>query len=337
MNKTEVVEQNTVSQKISDIFITVINLFYGKYLFLTTLINIAIVSKPVLSAISITTGMYMYYTAETDVVGFRPCRLFGVLSCIYPDKYLFMTVFKILYFIVLLFLSFVVYLFIKRMPEFHHRLVAMFAIDVPLALLLNYADRQAMSLTLMLAIAVAGLSLYFLMYCERRLGYISPVLAALSVIIDARAVYLCLIFSIIIIVKKVSSQNKITLIVLITLISTLLSFSVLTVLSMDNKDAEVIREYFESRYGESYSAPDEYTDEETGEFHMSNGNSTLLPEGFFNVNCLQLITEWIPGSADTILSFAYEDIFQGLCYLYISLILVYNHLTEIHKDKCKSL
>ena len=130
MKNYQTVEYNKISNKLSDTFLTVVDLFFNKYLFLTLLINIAIVTKPVVSAISVTTGMYMYYTSETGTVGHRPCRFFGLLSGLYPDKYMFMTVFKIMYFVALLLISLAIYFLIRRLSELRKKIIVIFGVTL---------------------------------------------------------------------------------------------------------------------------------------------------------------------------------------------------------------
>ena len=123
MKISKTVEHSSISEKLSDTFLTVIDLFCNKYLFLTLLINITIVTKPVLTFISVSSGMYMYYTAETSAVGNRPCRFFGLLSGLFPDKYLFMTVFKAMYFIALILLSYAMYLLVKKASDYGKKML----------------------------------------------------------------------------------------------------------------------------------------------------------------------------------------------------------------------
>ena len=335
MNNSETAKQNSIAKKISETFLMIIDLFCNKYLFLTLLINISIVTKPVVSAISVTTGMYMYYTAETSAVGNRPCRFWGGLSILYPDKYLFMTVFKIMYFVALLLISFAVYLLVRRLNDSGKKIYVTFCLTLFAAMIFKSSDRDVLSLALMFAFACSLFVLYFLLLGKAKYRFLTPFFAGLAVAIDPRAVYFCVIISIVFLMKKIHKEKGTSVISVLILVVSFLAFIGSAVLTNDNKNSEVVKEYFEIHYNENYDQPDNYTDEDTGTYHMSNGNSTLMPEGFFNVTALDLVTEWIPNIADTVLSFTFEDIFQCLCYIYIPLIVIYNHLTESEEDKRK--
>jgi hypothetical protein len=335
MNNSEIIKQNNILKKISATFLNVVDLFCNKYLFLTILLNIALVTKPVVSAISVTTGMYMYYTAETGAVGSRPCRFFGLLSGLYPDKYLFMTVFKIMYFAALLLISLAMYLLIKRLSDSEKKILAMFCLTLLASMLFKSSDREVLSLALMFAFACTLFALYYFVFGKGHIKYFSLVFAALAVIIDVRTVYLCVIIAVVMLVKKYRSEKNIKVLSDLMIILSLTVFTVSAIVSNDNKNADEVRNYFEARYSENYDRPNNYTDEDTGTYHMSNGNATLLPDGFFKVTAIDLVTEWVTNLADALISFTYEDIFQGLCYIYIPVIAIYNHLTESEEDKRK--
>ena len=336
MDNSEVLKKNSILKKFSDTFLNVIDLFCNKYLFLTLLINLSIVTKPVLSAISVTTGMYMYYTAETSAIGCRPSRFFGLLCCLYPDKYMFMTVFKIMYFIALLLISYAVYLVIRRLANSGNKLFVMFCITLFAALLFKSSDREVLSLAFMFAFACFFFSLYFLAFGKERMKCLALAFAAFAVLIDVRTVYLCIIVPLIMLVKNIKTDkfNKVIAALMLAVSFTVFTCSVF--LTNDNKNSDEVKQYFEDHYSENYDQEDDYKDEETGTYHMSNSGSTLMPEGFFKVTAIDLVTEWIPNIADTLIGFTFEDIFQGLCYIYIPVIAIYNHLVELN-DKRKSV
>ncbi len=336
MKFIENIERNSISKKLSDTFLTVIDLFCNKYLFLTLMINIAIVTKPVVTAISVTTGMYMYYTAETSVIGTRPSRFWGLLSGLYPDKYLFMSVFKIMYLIALLLLTWIIYMFVKRLSDSGKKLFVFFVMDIPAALFFYCTCRPLLSLTMMYAILTFLFALYIVLYSKKQMIYLVPPLSVAAILIDVRIVYLFTLLSIYVLVKKVRFERIVKIISSITLILSLSVFTIFAIASNDNKNSDEVKKYFEDHYSENYDRGDNYLDEETGIYYMGNANSVLLPEGAFKVTCLDLVTEWIPNIADTLVSFTYEDIFQGLCYVYIPLIAIYNHLMMSEEEKRKS-
>lgn len=336
MKISKTVECSNISNKLSDIFLTVIDLFFNKYLFLTLLINIAIVTKPVVSAISVTTGMYMYYTSETSSVGNRPCRFFGLFSVFYPDKYLFMTVFKIMYFAALLLISLALYLLIRRLLDTGKRTFVIFGMTLLAAKLFQSSDREVLSLTLMYAFACSFFALYCLAFGKGFIKHSSLMFAAIAVLIDVRSVYLCVIIAVVMITRKYIKEKTVNMLAGLMIVLTLTVFAVSAIASNDNKNPDEVKKYFEVRYSENYDRPDNYTDEETGTYHMSNGNSVLLPDGFFKVTVVDLVTEWVPNLADTLLSFTFEDIFQGLCYVYMPVIVIYNHLINPKEEKHKS-
>ena len=323
MKISETVDKKGVSKKIADTVLTVIDLFFNKYLFLTVLINIAIVTKPVVTAISVTTGMYMYYTAETSAIGNRPCRFFGLLSELYPDKYLFMSVFKIMYLIAIILLTAVLNKFIKRVNHSNKKMAMMFAIDIPFALFFNCTERSVLSLAMMFALVFVFCAFYFILYSSDNLIYITPLMAAAAVLIDVRTIYLCLLIPLPLIAKK---QNKIEKVIAgVVIVLSLIAFAVSSIASNDNKNSD--------HYSENYDRGDNYKDDDTDTLYLTNSNSVLLPEKAFKVTPIDLITEWIPNIADTLINFLYEDIFQGLCYIYIPVILIYNHLTVPEEKK----
>lgn len=332
MKITETVDKNRISQKMSDIFITVIDLFCNKYLFLTLLINIAIVTKPVVTAISITNGMYMYYTAETQIVGNRPCRFFGLFSILYPDKYLFMNVFKVMYFIALVLLSWAIYLLIKRIDDSDKKMTIMFAVDIPVILIFQSSDRQVLSLAFLLALTAVAFAVYFLLYGNGITKYFALVLACIAVIIDIRLSYLCIIVSIIFLVNKHSTQTVNAISGMIVLLSVIL-IVVSAIVTNDNKSSEEVKKYFEVHYADEFKNEEDDTEDDIFNDTALVGNNPTISEGFFKVTAFDLLTEWIPGIADTLISFLYEDIFQGLCYIYIPVILIYNHLTVPEEKK----
>ncbi|MBQ5988039.1 MAG: hypothetical protein IJL67_00920 [Oscillospiraceae bacterium] len=336
MNNSKAMEKSGVSKKLSDVFLTVLDLFCGKYLLLTLLINMAIVTKPVLSAISVTTGMYMYYTAETSAFGNRPNRFFGLFCGLYPDKYLFMTVFKIMYFIELLLLSFAVHLLIRRLSDPGKKMCLMFCLTLSSAMFFKSSDRAVLSLALMFAFSCSLFAVYYLVLAEGKIRYLTLAFALLAVAADVRTVYLCVIIPAIMLVKKYRTEKSFKEISVLMLVASLVVFIFLAVLTNDNKNYDDVKQYFEDYYSEKYDQVDNYTDEDAGTYHMSNANSVLMPESFFKVTAINLVVEWIPNIADTILSFTFEDIFQGLCYIYIPLIAIYNHLTEPEEEKRKS-
>lgn len=332
MKISETVDRNSISKKISDTFLTVIDLFCNKYLFLTLLINIAIVTKPVVTAISITNGMYMYYTSETQVVGNRPCRFFGLFSFLYPDKYLFMNVFKIMYFIALVLLAWAVYLLIKRINDLDKKMAIMFAVDIPVILIFQSSDRQVLSLAFLFALIAVAFSVYFLLYGNGMSKYFALILACIAVIIDVRLVYLCIIVSIVFLRNKHSTRkvkNISGMIFLLTVTLTIAS----AVVTNDNKSSEDVKKYFEVHYSEEFKNEEVDTDDEIFNDNAFIGNNPTISEGFFKVTAFDLLTGWIPEVADTLISFLYEDIFQGLCYIYIPVILIYNHLTVPEEKK----
>lgn len=333
MKISETIDQNSVPKKMADTFLTLIDLFCNKYLFLILLINVAIVTKPVVTAISVTNGMYMYYTAETSAIGHRPCRFFGILSGLYPDKYLFMSVFKIMYLVALVLLAFLLYRLIKSLTDLDKKMTIMFGIDIPLALFFNCTERPVLSLAMMVALVAVACALYVILYGKNKLIYFAPILVSAAVLIDVRTVYLCMFIPLVLFVKKPHMRRTEKVILGATIGLLLIVFTLLAIASDDNKNSDEVKNYFEVHYSENYDRPNNYTDEETGEYHMSNTRSTLLSEGFFKVTPIDLITEWIPRIADTLISFLYEDIFQGLCYIYIPVILIYNHLTVPEEKK----
>jgi len=331
--KTFEIAEYSITKKITNLFLTIIDLFCNKYLFLFILMNMAIVTNSIVTAISVTTSMYMYYTADASVIGNRPCRFWGCLSALYPDKYLFMTVFKIIYFISMLLISLALYLMIKRLSDSGKKMLVIFAVDVPVALIFQNSDRQALSLALLFSLVCSLFTWYYLVFGKGYLRYMALIFAGISVLVDVRAIYFCVVIFLAILVKKRYTEKKDLMIAVITFALSLLIFIGSAIISNDNKNSEVVKKYFETHYSENYDRPDNYTDEEDGMYHLSNSNSLLLPDGFFKVTAVDLVTEWIPNIADTLISFTFEDIFQGLCYVYIPIIAIYYHLIVLDEEK----
>ena len=186
---------------------------------------------------------------------------------------------------------------------------------------------------MMYALATVFYAFYVMLYGKNKLIYIAPLLVTVAVLIDVRTVYLCLLIPLAVLLKKreIRKVEKVISSAIIALALIVFVFS--EVVSNDNKNSDVVKKYFEDHYSENYDRGDNYVDENTGTVYLTNSNSVLLPEKAFKVTPIDLVTEWIPGIADTLISFLYEDIFQGLCYIYIPVILIYNHLTVPEEKK----
>ena len=232
-------------------------------------------------------------------------------------------------------ISLAVYLLIRRLSDAGKKMLAMLCIFLPAAMFFKSSDREVLLLSLMFAFACTLFALYYIAFGKRRMKYAALIFTVLAVLIDVRTVYLCIIISVVLLVKKYRTEKSVKVISFLMIILSLTVFTILAVASNDNKDSNEVKKYFEDHYSENYDRPNNYTDEDSGTFHMSNGNAALLPDGFFKVTAVDLVTEWIPNIADTLLSFTFEDVFQGLCYVYIPLIAIYNHLIVSKVEKRK--
>ena len=208
----------------------------------------------------------------------------------------------------------------------------MFAVDIPVILIFQSSDRQVLSLAFLLALTAVAFAVYFLLYGNGITKYFALVLACIAVIIDIRLSYLCIIVSIIFLVNKHSTQTVNAISGMIVLLSVIL-IVVSAIVTNDNKSSEEVKKYFEVHYADEFKNEEDDTEDDIFNDTALVGNNPTISEGFFKVTAFDLLTEWIPGIADTLISFLYEDIFQGLCYIYIPVILIYNHLTVPEEKK----
>lgn len=326
-------KKSDIQKKYSFDFITLIDYLFKNYLFLTVFLNVTAVTNPVFKMISKTSGMYMYYTAENSAVGNRPCRLFGMMSFWSLDRWSFMMAFWFIYFIAVVMLTSAAYMLIKKFKNTLNKVLVIFVIDIPVAMFFYCTERPELSITMMLALSIFLFAVYIILYSKGRYIYITSLLTVLAVLIDVRVIYLCVFIPVFIIKMKIRFERIALNSLFIIISASLVAFGSLTLLSFDNKKTDEVMSYYEQRYDVNYGASDIIDSSKSESYIASNMKEFILPESYFDVTCTDLVTEWIPDIADKILEFTFKDIFQRLCFIYIPLIILYNHLAYQKKQK----
>ena len=321
MNNQKVSPQLSGEKNAFQVIHDVIDFIVGKYLFPLVFVSLFLCTFLLRKSFS-EVEMIVWHTIDSNIIGNRPGRLFGLLAINDISSRNVTILMYVIYTVVLFFASFCVYLFMKKIRDNRKKVVSLFLMMLSVMILFyyfkfNYWDLMSLSLFISLTIdAYAG---YFLLRTDKK--WLAPILAAVAEFIDCRAlIFLMPVILYVMFSKNMVSDDKhIRNINLFTLLASvaILVLAFVTVDLGEKPDSSIIDSVFTERYIEAGRDPE--TIDRTLYAFKFESYISVTPQELFGDTLITL---------DCLKAVLFEDRMQLFLLLSISLILIYDSGTR---------
>lgn len=306
-----------------------IDTLLNKYLFVTLILTLFFTVKDMWLSGEI--GQLVFLTIDSNIIGNRPSRLFGLLSLVEMSNFQARIAIFLICLITTVLIAYLMVLFIREITDGRIKIIVITGVLMAITVIFNYYKYMMWdfaNIALYVALMLGAYSFWFLLKTNKK--FLAILIAAVSVIVDCRAfIFMAPVMIIIMLGKPENDEQKrirfYNLIVLGVSAASLM-FLFMTADFKNDVDTVLIDEIFKERFVENGTAVE----------NISKTMYAFKFEIYLRITPQELFVNTLT-DIFYIKDIIYEDQFQLIILLFLCIIILYDRKSNYKVDDVNNL